>query len=500
MFVTRNICLLTLLGVVTHSPVVRAADELLDAMKRQEVATVARILKSGADVNIRQADGATALHWAAYWDDIETAGLLIKAGAHVNSANDFGVTPLILASGNGSSAMVSCLLDAGATPNVSLSTGESPLMTASRTGNADVVRLLLKRGAQVNVSERSRGQNALMWAVSQQHADVVRVLLEHGANLHARSHARRQLVNTAGNAKPEGNAWVEQGGFTPLLFAARNGNAELARTLLSAGADANDVATSGASALTVAAHSGHTEVSMVLLQAGADPNAAAAGYSALHAAILRGDAPLVQALLSKGADPNAPLLRGTEVRRVSADWHLNRDLIGATPFWLAAKYAEPGIMRLLAAHGADASRRKGTMTPLLVAIEGVTYGAQIGTPSDRRGRPYYAGGAVSADSGEEARLTLESVQAAVELGVDVNATDDHGNTALHAAASRGLPSVAEYLVQQGAQLDVKNAGGDTPLALALKGPRPGLEGTPDAGPYQETAALLRRLGAREGQK
>ena len=290
---------------------------LVEAVKSRDVNAVRTLLAEGVDVNAPQPDGATALHWAAYRDDLDTAALLIAAGAKVTTANELGATPLWLAADNGSPMMIARLIDAGAEPNVALPEGETPIMTASRTGNADVVRLLLAAGADVNVSEHSRGQTALMWAVAQGHHAVVAMLLEHGADVEARSKTRARLMHaesTNGSQYDQGVMW-NRGGFTPLLFAARYGDIDSARLLLGAGADVDDTAPTGASAVVVAAHSGHGAFASMLLDAGADPNAAGAGYTALHSAILRGDRALVEQLLTHGADPNARLEQGTPIRR-----------------------------------------------------------------------------------------------------------------------------------------------------------------------------------------
>ncbi len=457
--------------------------DLLVPAKARDLEAVRALLERGADVNAPQGDGATALHWAAHWDAHEMADLLIGAGAAVTVANNQGATPLWLACTNGSAAMIGRFLQAGADPNAALLSGETPLMTASRTGTAEGVSLLLTNGADVNARERSRGQTALMWAAAQQHPEVVRVLIEHGADIHARSHVWHQLVNTAGSTNSRGDIEVAQGGSTPLLFTARQGDLESARLLLAAGADVNDAAPSGTSALVVASHSGHRALAAFLLEEGADPNAAGAGYTALHAAVLRGDLELVKTLIAYGADPNARLVRGTAGRRLGWDFSLRHALIGATPFLLAANYAEVDIMRFLAANGADPllAKQDGT-TPLMVAM-----GVRLGGREDRRGRE----GTPHNDADTEERLVLEIATLAVDLGVDVNASNDAGDTALHGAARLGLNSVVHFLADRGARLDAKNQREQTPLALASR-----LGETADAGP-ETTADLLRRLGAKE---
>src|SRR5437870_1477678 len=164
--------LLSVVGLAASSGDLR----LVDAVKNQDKAAAVALIGQHADVKAAQADGATALHWAAHWNDLATADPLIRAGANVNAANELGVTPLYLAGENGNAAMVEKLIAAGANPNIVAVTGVSPLMTAARSGGADAVKSLLAHGANANARENSRGQTALMWAVAQGHADVARAM------------------------------------------------------------------------------------------------------------------------------------------------------------------------------------------------------------------------------------------------------------------------------------------------------------------------------------
>jgi ankyrin repeat protein len=399
----------------------------------------------------------------------------------VNGATDLGVTPLWTACENGSAAMVERLLQAGANPNAALVSGETPLMTAARTGNATVVNQLLAKGADVSAKESTRGQTALMWAVAQQHPDVVEILLAHRADVHARSSVWTQVVKTTQEARnPPSVMDVEQGGYTPLLFAARGGDLASAKLLLAAGADVNVTAPYGTSALVVAAHSGHGELAAFLLEKGADPNMNGAGYNALHISIRRQDEKLVRALLAHGADPNTPLLKGTPTRRGFTDVHLPPSFVGATPFWLAARYGAPTIMRLLAEYGAD---------PLVVhhlaywaEDEGYKLGQVI--EGDTTALMAAAGMGDRLRTGDE-KTRLEAVKVAAELGVDVNAANADGNTALHVVAARGSDTIVKFLVEEGARLDVTNKKGQTPLAAAMAAPR-----------AKSTVELLRTLGAK----
>lgn len=504
-------CALT--ALVAGASAAAADRPLVDAAQRADWGVVRALVEQGADVTARQGDGATALHWAAYRDALDLADLLIAAGADVNAANDLGVTPLWAAAENDSPAMVRRLLAAGADPDAALLSGETPLMTAARVGAADIARQLLDAGADA-AATAGRGQTALMWAVAQRHPDVVEALLAHGAAVDARSDVWTEVVKTTPEPwNPEYVAEIPQGGYTPLLFAARVGDLASARLLVAAGADVDDQPPYGTSATVVAAHSGHADVAAFLLQQGANPNAADAGYTALHAAILHKDAALVRALLDHGADPDAPVLRSTPVRRDAVDFHLHPSWVGATPFWLAARFNAPDIMRLLVERGADPLRahhpkywpgslsirdervevEEGATTALMAAaglggreplfsVDRLARIAESAPVRSTRREP---------DRAVRERTMLEAVKTAARHGIDVNTANAEGNTALHAAAGRGYARVVEYLVSRGARLDARNADGRTPLALAQRGAIRGRSATP----HHATVELLRRLGA-----
>src|ERR1700683_4805516 len=328
------------------------AAPLLDAAKSGDKDAIRSLLQKKADANAAEADGTTALHWASYHDDLDTADLLIRAGANVNSVTDLGATPLWLASENGSSAMVRRLLAAGADAHLALLSGETPLMVASRSGYPDAVEQLLAKGANAN-AHGARGQTALMWAVSQQHPEVVKVLIAHHADLTLRSDVYNEVMAVPPHGYLPYNLTVPHGGETALMFATRVGDLESAKLLVAAGANVDDADAWGVSATTLAAHSGFTDMVLFLLDKGADPNAAPHGFTALHEAIMRRDDKMVAALLDHHADPNTPLKTWTPTRRSSEDFHFEPSLIGATPFWLAARFMEPDVMRMLAGHGAD---------------------------------------------------------------------------------------------------------------------------------------------------
>ena len=467
---------------------------LIEAARRVDSAAVRTLLGQGIDVNATQGDGATALHWAAHRDDALTTGLLIEAGADVNATNDLGISPLMLACTNGSDAMVARLLDAGADPNLHPEGRETALMTAAWTGNLTVVELLIARGALVNATEAERSQTALMWAAAEQHPRIARFLLDHGANVHARTLAPRRPARTMyqfGGGPPSL-------GYTPLLFAARVGDTQTMRILLDAGADVDDVAGDGLSALALATVRGQTAAAMLLLERGANPNLADAGYTALHWAAGRwetdlttdnitSDRPgewhtiaglqeskldLVTALLANGADPDVQM--ESTPARAGASRSALPELVGATPYLLAAAAGDADTMQLLANAGADVHvRTSSNATPLMAAAG---FGRVLG------------------ESTVQGIDSLAAATLAVALGADTSATDDVGNTALHYAAYLRQDAAVRYLADEGAPLNATNKFGETPLwvselAIQFSG----------GGTFQilqsSTGDLLRTLGA-----
>jgi ankyrin repeat protein len=424
--------------------------------QQMDRAAIVRLLEHKANVSAAQPDGMTALHWAAYQDDLDLVDRLLRAGANARASNRYGVTPLSLACTNANVAMVQRLLEAGADANASLPGGETVLMTAARTGRVGAVRALIVHGADVHAKESRGGQTALMWAAAEGHVEVIEALIEAGADF------KTPLDS----------------GFTPLLFAVREGRIGAVKALLKAGADVNEVVRVRAAAklpeegarpvrpgttpLLLAVSNAHFELAARLLDAGADPNGAALGYTVLHA-IVRvrnpgvGDndpAPegsgnmtsleFIKQLVAHGANVNARMTRKSNLTNT----RFNE--MGATPFLLAAVTADAELMKTLAALGAD---------PLLTNEEGSTAlmaAAGLGTRSPGE------------DAGTEEEV-LEAMEVTLSLGADLNAVDKHGETAMHGAAYKNLPAAVKFLADKGARIDVwnrKNEFGWTPLTIA----------------------------------
>ena len=499
---------LAIIGI-TASLSAAAGPVLIEAVKRGDHQAVRLLLRNKVNVDDREADGTTALHWAVRVDDVEMISELIGAGADVNAANRYGLRPLTLAATNASAAAVAALLKAGADPNTVTDGGEPVLMTAARSGSVDVVKLLIGRGANVNARERWFGETAVMWAAAEDHADVVRVLAEAGADIDARS---TQLAPPVLEFPRSGgpNSPFPRGGWTALMFAARDGGINAARTLSDLGANLNVVALPqtdvplkpedleaaehgvGTTALVFAIINSHNDLAAMLLEKGADPNIAdIAGMTALYAAVdmnslqwVQGrPAPIlkdrldavdvVERLLKRGADPNVRLKGKPLKRHHDAGSTLNFGE-GTTPLIRAARTNDVAVMKLLLDGGADPFLTLPDKTNAVMIAAGLGYGGLRGE-----------GIRIVVPTPEGA---VEAVKLLLDRGLDPSAFNSAGNTALHGAVARG-DAVVKYLASRGAILDIKNKAGQTPLDLAL-----GAGGRRGGGQVREsTAALLRQL-------
>jgi uncharacterized protein len=491
-----------LAAVVAGAPLLGAAgpSRVVDAAKDGNFAAVKTLIAQKADVNVAQADGMTALHWAVRANDLPTVQALIRAGARVNTANRYGMTPIILAAQNGDPLVTAALLKAGADPNSALAEGQTALMTAARTGNVDSIKLLAEAGARVDGKEQWQGQTALMWAASQNNSAAVKTLIDLGADKNERS---KLLSFPEFKFETSGMAItvLPRGGWTALMYAARDGASDAVRTLADAKADLNASDPDGTTALMFAILNAHFDAAAILIDKGADPNVTdITGTTALYAAVdmhtlgpmLSRPSPklvdavdaadIVKRLIEHGADVNARLKRPILGRHhlPTGDASLGE---GTTALARAAKSNDLQVMRMLLDAGADPKLTlKDRSTPLMIAAAG---GAVVGA---------YA---IAIPVTEES--SIEAIKLCLERGVDVNAFNTNGTTALHAAVQRGAEKVVRYLAEHGAKLDMKNKQGRTPLDIALgvgAGAGRGGGGRGRGGPGRESMAdLLRSLMA-----
>jgi uncharacterized protein len=475
---SRTTLFALMLATATYSFAAGADARLADAVMKADREAIRSLLQQKPDVNATQADGMTALHWAARMNDLETAQALLRAGAKPDIVTRYGVTPMYFASESGNAAMIDLLLKAGVSPNAANPGGETALMTTSRTGKLDAVKLLLDRGASVNATESVRGQTALMWAITENHPDVVKLLLSRGADVNVQTkveipdgttgkpEAKSGDIGAHGPGMYRGRAVPSpSGGLTALHFAARDGNLEIARLLVDAHADIERPSGNGTRPIVAAIINNHIELALYFLDKGADVNASDDFYkrTPLYAAVERRDADytrdtpspladnrdpmdLIKALLARGADPNAQV-NTTPFRgfyQVSSSW-VNFD--GQTAFIRAALSGDITLMRLLLEHGADPNIKTYEGTSALMAAAGVNWVvAQTFSRSDDE--------------------YLEAAKLCLEKGADVNAVNKQGFTAMHGATNRGFDKMVQLLADRGSKLDVKDSQGRTPMNYA----------------------------------
>jgi uncharacterized protein len=606
----RHVGLLAALLLSTSSVITGAGpgSPVADAVMNGDRAELRRLLLKNVDVNVPQVDGATALHWAVYRDDVDVADLLIRAGANVRAANREGTTPLFMAALYGDPAMIERLLKAGADPKERGPNGETPVMFAARNGSPAAIKVLVAAGADVNVKESLRATTALMWAADQGHADAVKTLVELGADVKAKSgpaglprnymssavpvEAVEAAAKRRRDAKAAGRTYEDQlafeqasgavpdervgqavafvlsgattvaevvsflgldgaqaadlaarvakasggavgagakppaanandannqqdiiiaglvgggsGGLTPLVFAAREGSLESARVLVEAGADVNQITEYGWTPLLVATNNRNYRLGAYLLEKGANPNIAnKGGWTPLYLAtdnrnIEGGDYPVpkpdmdhlefIKLLLDKGADPNMRVKENTLSRTIfTMQWFFEP---GATAFVRAAQSSDVELMKLLLARRADPKMATDFGDTALTAaggigwVEGVTYERST-------------------------KENLEAVRMLLDLGLDPNAANKDGRTALMGAALKGRNDVVQLLVDRGAKLETRDKGSrDTGnAASAIAGKKfqvldyaEGLVrvGVQSAVARPETAALIRKMLADRG--
>ena len=489
------------------TPVWAAGDtRLADAAMKRDVATVRKLVDQKVDVNAPGADGTPPLHWLVRVDDFDTVRRLIRAGADPSKPNRYGVTPMSLASANGNAEMIALLLEAGADANVTDKQGETALMTASGAGNVDAVKTLLDHGATVDTRDAAFQQTALMVAIRDNHPDIVKLLVERGANVNLQTRTGQTpgwvLPNSIpgfghgigiirGGLPDRGFRYLIPGALTPLLYAARDGRIEPAKTLLAAGAELEHADANGITPLLMAITNDHIEMARFLVDQGANVKVVDwFGRTPLWAAVETRNmdidngtfengvdrAPvldLIKALIDKGADVNARTKETPPIRRQmlrvtgSLSWV---DFTGQTPFLTAALSADLDVMRLLLAHGADPKIQTFGGTSALMAAAGVNWVV-----------------AQTSDEGPAARLA--AVKMCYELGMSVNDANSMGITAIMGAANRGSDDIIEFLVAKGAKLDAKDKEGRTPLNWA--------EGvflaTHPAQPKPSSVALIKKL-------
>jgi uncharacterized protein len=437
------------------------------------------------DGDQRYADGSTPLQWAVYDGNVSEVLRLLDAGADVSAANHYGATPMGLAAEVGDAEILRLLLEAGANVDSPNGDGQTALMAVARTGRIEAAQVLLEHGATVDAREHWGGQTALMWASARRHPKMMALLIDHGADVNARSMHRDYQRRVTAEGRPKS---LDSGGFTPLLYAARENCIACVDVLLANGADIDLPDPDGVSPLNLAVMNANWDLAKHLIEAGADVNqwdlfGAAPLFTAvgLHSRVDGGRASIdplnetrgldvIRLLLDRGADPNMQLFfRPAKVRG-------STNTRGSTPLIRAATNGDMEIVRLLLEHGADATiHMADRQTPIHAVLAGRS-------PEPR---------------------ALELIRVLFEAGADVSmiALVNHreeirGGTALHYAVRKRYKEVIKQLAEYGVDMNAKDQDGLTALDYTQsRGFMPFMAlQTPI---HAEEAALLRELGATD---
>jgi ankyrin repeat protein len=531
--VRRAHCAVSALAILILALIGAAAEaRLLAAAEQGSSPAVIAALAEGADVNERGADGTTAIMYAAYYGDLDLVNALIEAGADVTLENAFGTSAITEAAIIGHTEILRALLAAGADPNFENPEGETPIMAVARTGNIEAAKVLVDAGADINAREDWGGQTAIMWAAARSNADMVRYLAANGADLDARGVIRQWERKIITEPRPKD---LNKGGFTALLYAAREGCVDCARALVEAGADKNLADPERVTPLNMALLNLHYDFAAYLIEAGADvdkwdlfgraPIFMAADTSTLP---VMGNGAMVvipsmdehtaldvgRLLLEAGADPNIRLKRRPPYRNVPQDRGGDRILAqGATALLRAARAGDVEFTKLLLEHGAlvDLPSKEG-VTPLMAAA-GVEFGQRVTRGRNRTEQEVYDTIVVLLEHGADvnAQMITEPDRRFFQNGSSLAQGTSYTirgrqvpspfavphHSALHGAAMQGYNSVVELLVEHGANLNVRDSSDALPIDVAMGDYQEDFVST-QAEPLLDTANLIARLMTDRG--
>jgi ankyrin repeat protein len=469
---------------------------LVDLVKQRNHDAAIELIDHHANVNTPASDGTTALHWAVHNGDVDLVDRLLRAGADAKAKNQFGATPMSEAAFLGKVAVIEKLLKSGADPDSPSADGQTALMLIARTENVAAAKLLLEHGAHVDAKENQKEQTALMWASAESQPAMVRELIAHGADVNARSHVEEWLAQISSEPRAQHQSY---GGFTPLLYATREGCLSCVQSLVEAGAKLNVPDPEGVTPLIMSITNAHFDAATYLIEKGAMVDKWDWwGRSPLYCAVDmntiphggRADGPsldettpleIIELLLDKGANPNLQLKLLPPFRSVGADRGVDQMLtIGVTPLLRAAKALDAPAIKLLLAHGAlvNLPNIRGT-TPTMAA-------AGLGSvDADTRG---------VFTTPDVQQRSLASLELLLAAGGEINAADSRGQTPLHGAAFWGWNDVVQFLVDRHANLNAVDLKGKTPIDSAMGRAGGNSRGGQRIDVHEDTAALLKKLG------
>jgi len=485
MFYLNSIRPIVLFFCATSTVLAQDAGNLADAAMNNDAVLVGQLLDQGAHPDEAGQFDTSAIHWTVEAGNSELLETLLSAGANPDLVTRYGVSPLVLAIEKGSAAMVNQLLEAGANPETLDKAGQSALMLAAQSGELSNVRALIESGASIDRTDEHFGQTALMFAARAGQKSIVDYLLTQGADPDARTdtgdipdwvapNSQRGFgfgigIIRGGTPADRGRREPVPGGMTPLLYAARHGYTEIVDLLLQQGADIQLSEANNISPLLMAVENNQVETATLLIAQGADLDQQDwYGRSPLWEAInvrnlyIHNDLfdnfvnnrnellELIKLLVEKGANINVRTSESPPIRHHllsitgTLEWV---DFTGQTPFIRAARAGDMAVLELLLHHDADPLITTYAGTNALMAAAGINW-------------------VVSQTWTESSENLLAAVKLCFELRMDVNHVNSMGLAAIHGAANRGSNEIIEFLVENGARLDIMDNEGRTPLDWA----------------------------------
>ena len=500
----------TVQAIINHGIDVNAANKsnvtsLMIAYDEGNIDAINVLLQTGANPNMKDCEGTTALHCAAQAGcSKDTIQAVIDYGADVNAVNKDNVTALMIACEKGNIDVINVLLQTGADPNIKNCEGAAVLHYAakggcSKNGNVDAIHALLSVGAHHNLTD-TFGLTCLHYAaVGCCNRETLQTIVDLSADVNARNKndktalmiacekgnvvAIHELLQAGANPNIKDNK-----GKTATHYAAVSVcSKETLQALLNCGADITITDIQNRTALMIACIMGNEDAIIVLLTAGTNPNAVdSCSYTCLHFAVEGGcSIEAIHAIIDHGADVNATTIANVTAL-MFAIWKRSVSVInillraGANPnianddgctclHEAVIEYLSEEILQVLNNHGADVNTRdKKNQTALMLASEkGNTDAMNVLLKAGADPNIPDASGNTCFNYAIVRNCGKEMLQAMIDHSADVNVTNKKNQTVLSIACEQGNIDAINVLLYSGADSKVADADGDTCLHKAV---------------------------------
>ena len=389
------------------------------------------LVDTGADVNARNKNGDSVLYLAVEKNKKQEGELLLDKDADIFATNTENYSPLRLAFEYGGD--VQDWLITSQTLNKPDGSGNTPLHYAAEWQLDDAIIGLLQKGADRN-SENNHGETPLFSAVKGNSTDCISILADNGADINARDKSGNTLLHAAVR-------WDSP----------TSSRKAVARTLIALGVEVDAQNLSGKTALSEACQSGKGDMALLLLENGADINATdVSGRTILADSVQSNKKEMVRMLLSKGANPNiqdslgrnayheAARLKNLEIITLIRGANSNplaRDRDGNTPFSIALSTNDETLIKTVVGSDTTIVDTDGN-TPIHIAVE--------------------------------RKVPARTLTMLLNMGYPASQRNGDGVTALYKAAVTKQVTLAELLLERGADPYIATTDNDCALSVALK--------------------------------